>query len=230
MRKASLLAGIAAMTVGSFAGAQTFGPGPGGAIPDRGATGVGPPAGGSLVSTIVVPAGTGNIVSFDNVSITMGSPAATSSTPTGGHTFLGDLVFTLTAPNGDAVQILSRTGATSSTSFGSSDDFVGGAFVFVNSGGANFATAAAAAGNIAPGTYNRFSNPLAAPNPPNDVDDYSGFAGDLADGTWSLTVSDWAGGDTGGLASWSLTLTVPEPASMGLLAVGAVFPLMRRRR
>jgi hypothetical protein len=227
MRKASLLAGIAAMTVGSFAGAQTFGPGPGGAIPDRGVSGVGPPTIGSLTSTIVVPAGTGSIVSFDNVSITMGSPTGGA---TGGHTFLGDLVFTLTAPNLDTVQILSRTGATSSTSFGSGDDFVGGPFVFVDSGGLNFVTTAAAAGNIAPGTYNRFSTPAAAPNPANDVDTYAGFVGDVADGTWTLTVSDWAGGDTGGLASWSLSLTVPEPASMGLLAVGAVFPLLRRRR
>ena len=39
---------------------------------------------------------------------------------------VGDLAFTLTAPNGDNVHLMSRLGATTSTSFGSSGDFVGG--------------------------------------------------------------------------------------------------------
>lgn len=225
MKKTALLSGAVVAALASAAGAQTFGPGPGGAIPDRGVAGSGPPTLGTLSSTIIVPAGTGTIISFDNISLTMGvGPGAT-----GAHTWVGDLVATLTAPNGDSAQFLVRPGGTSSTSFGNSADFSGGPYVFVNSGGLPFPTASPPT-PVPPGTYNRFNNPLVTPNPPTDTDDFTVFHGDTADGTWTLEIGDWAGGDTGGLASWSLTVTVPEPGSIGLLSVAAGLPLLRRRR
>jgi hypothetical protein len=223
MRKSAVLAGAAALALGGLAHAQdtVFGPGPGGAIPDSPATGVP----GIFSSTITVPAGSGSVISVNNVSLNFG----TGTGPTGAHTWVGDLVVTLTAPNGTNSQVLVRTGSTTPTGFGSSSDIGGGPFVFVNSGGASFA-AAAAANPVPPGTYNRFNNPLVAPNPPTDADDYSVFAGGSADGTWTLRVEDWAGGDTGGLASWTIDITVPEPGSIGVLASCAALPLLRRRR
>jgi hypothetical protein len=229
MRKSALLFGAAAMAVGSAAFATTYGPGSGGAIPDHVGTPSPGPATSSFVSTIAVPAATGNVVSVDSVSITMGP--APANTPTGAHSWIGDLTFTLTAPNGDNVHLMSRLGATTSTSFGSSGDFIGGPFVFVDGGGAAMPTT----GNPAPGTYNRFTNATVGAFPPADPDGYGVFAGDLADGNWTLTITDHGNGDSGGLASWSLNLTtaggvVPEPASLGLLGAGIMLPLLRRRR
>lgn len=224
MRKSALLAGVLGLAVAGVARADedaVFGPGPGGAIPDFAVTP------GTFSSTIVVPAGTPPVISLNNVTINMGT--LPPSGPTGAHSWVGDLVATLTAPNGDNAQILVRTGSTSPTGFGSSSDFGGGPFVFVNSGGASFATAALAT-PVPAGTYNRFNNPLVAPSPPTDADDYSVFAGDPAAGVWTLRMEDWAGGDTGGLASWTMDITIPEPGSLGLLVAGIGLPLLRRRR
>jgi hypothetical protein len=216
----AVLAGAAALSLGGLAQATVYGPGPGGAILDSPATGVP----GIFTSTINVP-DAGSVLSFNNVTLNFG----TGPGPTGAHTWVGDLVVTLTSPNGTDSQVLVRTGSTTPTGFGSSSDIGGGPFVFVESGGANFTTAAVT-NPVPPGTYNRFNNPAVAPNPPTDPDPFAAFVGGPANGTWTLRVEDWAGGDTGGLANWSLDIVVPEPGSMGLLAGAAALPLLRRRR
>lgn len=50
-------------------------------------------------------------------------------------------------------------------------------------------------------------------------------------GTWRLYAIDTESGETGAIRSFSLHLSiVPEPATVGLLALGASFMLLRRRR
>ena len=96
-RKSALLAGAVALALGGVAQADVFGPGPGGPIPDG--TGTLPNTiPGTLTSTIAVPAG--SVISVNNVSITMG----TGLGATGAHTWVGDLVATLTSPGGDNVR------------------------------------------------------------------------------------------------------------------------------
>ncbi len=222
MRKSAMLAGALSLAVTGVASATVYGPGAGGAIPDRTIAGVGAPT-GTFTSTIAVPAG--GVVSVNNVSVTFGTGAG----PTGAHTWVGDLVVRLTAPNGDDVHLFSRPGAASPTAFGNTGDMSGGPYVFVNSGGGDFLPASAIT-PVPTGTYNRSTNNPLAPPTPNDPDTFGIFAGDPSGGNWTLTVEDWAGGDSGGIASWSLDVTIPEPGTMSLLAGGAVLPLLRRRR
>ena len=107
-RKSALLAGAVALALGGVAQAHVFGTGPGGPIPDG--TGTLPNTiPGTLTSTIAVPAG--SVISVNNVSITMG----TGLGATGAHTWVGDLVATLTSPGGDNVHLFARTGTTTST-------------------------------------------------------------------------------------------------------------------
>jgi subtilisin-like proprotein convertase family protein len=221
-RKSALLAGAVALALGGVAQADVFGPGPGGPIPDGSGT-LPNTIPGTLTSTIAVPAG--SVISVNNVSITMG----TGIGPTGAHTWVGDLVATLTSPGGDNVHLFARTGTTTSTGFGSTADLSGGPYVFVNSGGTAWQHTSTPT-PIPPGTYNRSTTLLPAVPPTQDNDDYSVFVGDPSGGNWTLTLQDFAGGDTGGLVSWSLDITIPEPGSASLLVFGAGLPLLRRRR
>src|SRR5262249_33485404 len=54
------------------------------------------------------------------------------------------------------------------------------------------------------------------------------LGGGPANGNWTIRISDHAAGDTGTLSSWQLLL-LPEPATMGLLGLG-VLALVRRRK
>jgi hypothetical protein len=56
------------------------------------------------------------------------------------------------------------------------------------------------------------------------------FAGDAADGTWSLFAADLSSGAAHQIDGWTLRLDViPEPSS-SVLAMGAAALLLRRRR
>jgi len=200
--------------------------GTGGDIPDSPASGVA----GVFSTTITVPAGGGPVTAFNSIALTFGT--GTASAPRQ-HTWAGDVAATLTAPNGTDAQVFVRVGGTTSTSLGDSSD-LSGLYTFVNSGGADFLAAASLAATgapIAPGTYNRFSNPLVAPSPANDPDTFASFVGGASSGNWTLTLQDWTGGDTGSLVGWSIDITaVPEPTTIGLCVAGAALPLIRRRR
>jgi len=59
----------------------------------------------------------------------------------------------------------------------------------------------------------------------------SGFAGQAADGDWTLFVADLATGDVARLDNWSLSLTViPEPSTGVLLLCAGLPHLLHRRR
>ena len=203
--------------------ADTFGPGPGGSIPDATTSSTAP---GTFTSTITI-VNPGAIVSLDSVTLTSLV-----------HTWVGDLEVTLTAPNGDDVHLFSRVGVTTATGSGENSN-LNGTYMFVNSGGANFPATAIALGNndITPsGTYDRSTAANASVAGGQDLDTFSIFAGDPVAGTWSLTISDWFELDTGTLGSWTLDFTLqpaqaPEPATLALLAIAfAAFGVRRRKR
>ncbi|SES17407.1 Proprotein convertase P-domain-containing protein [Actinokineospora terrae] len=112
---------------------------------------------------------------------------ATCSTATGAttvgldHTFVGDLVGTLTAPNGAVATLHSRSG-------GGGNNLC--QVVFADSATAAFSSVTSANAPFT-GTW-RPTSPL------------SGFASLVADGAWTYKVVDLAGGDTGSIRAVSL--------------------------
>lgn len=118
------------------------------------------------------------------------------------HTWVGDVTVSLTSPGGTTVTLLDRPGVPAST-FGCSDNNMN--VVFSDSASVNPET-------TCPGTTPWLSGPVLPASP------LSAFAGENPAGTWTLTVSDSAGGDTGIIVDWSL---VPTPAFAGICTVCA---------
>ena len=196
-----VLAGVALI-----AGATTF-PGSGtGAIPDRGASGCGPPAGPPLDITFNVA----------------GEPA---STPTQigvemdvTHSWVGDVTVMLIAPDGTTMApMFGRTKATTDTSCGDSSDLAGTyGFYDLTPNPTNWWDEATANTILTPGNYRATEVGGAGqidPAPFVDID--AAFAG-VADpnGTWTLRVTDSGGGDTGTVNSATLFLGQNVPVEL----------------
>lgn len=200
----------AAVVLGVFAAsasADTFS-GPGGPLVDSDGTDEG------LALFTINVSGTGaTVASLDAITLTGFE-----------HTFIGDLVIGLIAPDGAFVTATSPPATHSSN--------LDGTYTFVVS-------------NILPtwdeitdGTTDSFVVPsgsyAASDWGAGDLGprvDWAEMQGAALDGNWSLGVWDFAAGDSGQLGSWSFTVTtVPEPASLGLGAAALVLLLSRRRR
>lgn len=144
------------------------------------------------------------------------------------HTWIGDLVITVTAPDLSVLTLVNRAGKTSPTSgFGSSFKFVNADLIF-QVGGANLWTAAGA--NVTGGTFAPSTNLFGG----TVLTSYSAttFAAgaNQAAGNWTLTISDLASGDTGTAGNWEINATpVPEPATMTAMALGLA-AIARRRK
>jgi len=110
-----------------------------------------------------------------------------------GHTFDGDLVATLTSPTSTTVTLFSRIG-------GGGDDF--DMTVFDDAASTPIASGSA--------PFNGSYQPQQA---------LSAFIGEEGGGDWTLSVSDQAGGDTGTLYGWSLTIATTSWEGSG----GVVF-------
>lgn len=189
-----LLVGFILARILGTAGAGTFGPGPGGLIPDNN------PAG--FTSTISVPANSALVGSFESVTIVFGNP---------NHSWAGDLHVELRSPTGIVVHLLSRVGSSPQNLYGDDSD-LGGTYVFANAAyPAALADAAAAAGprdRITAGTYAHSTNPVPGGLPAGQVfTDFSALVGGPVSGNWQLFVSDNVEGDTGGIVSWSIQMT-----------------------
>lgn len=72
--------------------------------------------------------------------------------------------------------------------------------------------------------------PLVPPGAFGPATPLGAFAGADKWGQWSLIVAVHAAGDFGSVRGWSIRMeNTPEPASLALLACGAMLPLRRRR-
>lgn len=162
-----------------------------------------------------------NILTFDSVTLTVSTT----------HTWRGDLTLTLTAPNGESVQLFRRPGT---SGLGSSGDWQAGNYTFVLSGGLAVPNNN---GNMSPGTYNITNNSGSTQGTPApDPDTYAIFTGDNLNGLWTFSITDSAAGDTGAISGWGMNITssaIPEPSSfwaVGVLGLAGLFGLRLRRK
>ncbi|TAH41409.1 MAG: hypothetical protein E6Q43_03975 [Dokdonella sp.] len=116
------------------------------------------------------------------------------------HTWVGDVFISLTSPGGTTVTLLDRPGYTGSGFGCSSNDMD---VVFSDAASVDPETSCPAGPPWLSGPVLPFS-PLSA------------FDGESTVGTWTLTVSDNAGGDTGQIVNWSL---IPTPGFSGICTV-----------
>ncbi|CAN5408726.1 hypothetical protein BH20ACI2_BH20ACI2_14380 [soil metagenome] len=102
------------------------------------------------------------------------------------HTFIGDLNFRLTSPEGTSVTIMSRRGG--------SRDNICSTLLDDDGGFASLSTVSSASGQFLSGNFAP-DNPLSA------------FDGQNPNGIWVLNISDNAGVDTGSMRRFSLVIT-----------------------
>jgi hypothetical protein len=130
------------------------------------------------------------------------------------HTRVGDLQGVLRDPTGVGHNLFNRSGFTG-TGTGNPGDFLapGQTLVFVPSGGAAWP----AAGNISSGAYDQdFGVGCAGGSwTPGilGIDDTNLGKIRGPAGTWTLEIYDWASGDTGNLAGWSLDVVATVGAA-----------------
>ncbi|MBS0195760.1 MAG: proprotein convertase P-domain-containing protein [Planctomycetes bacterium] len=139
----------------------------------------------TVTSTITVPAGSGNV---SNLSVCVGLT----------HTWIGDLIVQITSPGGTTVNLMTRVNAAAAGALGDSSN-LNGEYCFFDSAPGDIAAVAVSGdsaftipgGNYYPTDYAGVHTSLAV------------FDGQPYEGTWTLTVSDNAGGDTGTINSFS---------------------------
>ncbi len=147
------------------------------------------------------------------------------------HTWIGDLIVTLThIDTNTTVDLFNRPTRSTTTpssgddlngSYNFNDAFTGDLWTAADSGDTSFA--------IPGGDYFPTGAGSSAKVPM-----LSTISGLPSSGTWRLNISDLAGGDIGALSSWTLNLQGSSPASvpgpLPLLGAGAAFGWSRRLR
>ncbi len=186
-----------AVPAATFAGANL------GGIADATACG---PTPGVPRNVTFTATGLSGAVSTVDLSMTIGGP---------NHTWMGDIIATLIAPNGASHTLFGVTTSTTATGIGDSSD-LGATYVFSdtapappNGGWWQAATAAGAAAIIPAGTYRTTASGGAGqvnPAPPTSMN--SAFTGVAdANGTWTLRLTDGCTGDTGSVTAANLSVT-----------------------
>lgn len=143
------------------------------------------------------------------------------------HTWMGDVVVSVTDPNANEVLIVARPGSAAplgTAAFGCSADDM---FNTIADGGAESVE------NGCPWTVGATLDPTDSGEPVTvSLDSLIGNSGN---GTWTLTATDWGVGDTGSVNDWSLDLTCttlgPPPApeiipTLGTWGLIALFGLL----
>ena len=138
------------------------------------------------------------------------------------HSFVGDLIVTLSNSNGDSADIMVRTGQTTPGVGAGSGTNLLGIYTFQD-GGADF-WAAATGTTMANGTY-------AASGVGNSAVSLAGaFGGATGAANWTLSITDNYNFDTGSVAGWTLYVeTVPTPGAAALFGVAGLAGIRRRR-
>lgn len=127
------------------------------------------------------------------------------------HSYVGDLDVVLKAPGGTPSHVIfSRTGATTATAFGDSSNLdLANLYTFNDTATTNWWTAAGGIGDtvaLPAGNY-RTTVPGPTTNPAAVTNMNAAFTGvSNANGTWTLTFRDGAGGDTGSVTAATLTV------------------------
>jgi subtilisin-like proprotein convertase family protein len=147
------------------------------------------------------------------------------------HSWAGDLIATLQAPGGASADIMRRLGASTSSGLGDSSDF-GGTYRFIDSGVDPVPALVALPATSALPSGDYWATTLGTNSTSgNKVTLDTVFGGVAPLGTWTLTITDNAGGDTGALQSATLNIVnVPEPATLGAVGLVCSGLLLRRRR
>ncbi len=193
----------------------------------------------------IVQSGSGGIIPENNVAgFTSSINISESEIVTGvslgivgfDHTWVGDLVATLTGPDGTSVTLFDRTGAqvnNDNSNVAGLQNGAEGAYEFSDLGADWWDEASRGETNyvLRHGVYRASDADGLA------VELSAAFAGISSQGQWSLNISDRQGGpipDVGSFAGFTLTLetrAVPEPtSSLALLAGFSWLMLTRRRR
>ncbi len=179
-----------------------------GAIPDGTACG---PTPGTPKNVTFTTSGLSGNVSTVAVSMTIGTPS---------HTWMGDVIATLIAPNGASHTIFGQTGATTATGLGDSSD-LGGTYMFSDTAAAppsggwwQEATVRLGTEAMTAGSYRTTAQGGAGqtnPAPPTTMNaSFTGVAN--ANGTWTLRFTDGCNGDTGNITAANLTVNTAAAA------------------
>jgi len=217
LQKIALATALMVLATNATAAAYTSAGGP---IPD-----------GFLVGTVQTP-GAPLIVSFN---VTESGPLLSLDLTLTGltHTWAGDLIITLTSPNGTVASIMRQPVGSLTvlpSTFADSSDF-GGNYRFIDTGGSlGLALNVGPTAVVPSGDYQASTRtgPLSFNVPVllNTV-----FANTPLLGTWSMALTDNAAGDTGALVSATLNVTaVPEPSTYALMGLGLAGLMVAARR
>ena len=148
---------------------------------------------GVQMNEITVPI-TGTIADPSKVTIDLGLVA----------TWLGDVVVDIIAPNGEAITLIRRLGATTNASCGSSKDFAAANLLSFNSANTTaidltLAGTVIPAGNYAPS----LSTSLYPTHNPVAMGPF--LTGKAIAGKWRIIAYDYGNGDPSNVASWQIT-------------------------
>jgi subtilisin-like proprotein convertase family protein len=149
---------------------------------------------GSATATLTMPAGSGTIT---NLAVSVGI----------NHTYVGDIHMSLS--NGTTtVSLAYRPGVTNQANETGASCNYGGTYLFADASVNDIwaATTTQGSGYVLPsGTF----HPAGINSPSLPTPSLSAFSGQSFEGTWTLTVEDWWGLDTGSITSFTLGTITP---------------------
>jgi subtilisin-like proprotein convertase family protein len=188
--------------------------------------------GGGLNPGDNVPAGGTSIISVTGVPSLAGSNIQVGVTFNTAHTWVGDVILTLTGPNATAVDLIRRCGSSTAAGTGDSSNLLG-TYTFTDVAAnrvIDIASTGDTAFNIPVGSYRATTNSFNGNGTPTFSGEtptvLNGSFGAVGNGDWTLFYSDNVAADYAAIDAWTLQFVpVPEPASAGVVVSAAVVGL-----